>query len=92
MKHATADTLAALQPLLAQLRTIGRLVERTPGCFYLKSSAFLHFHEDATGIFADVKFDPASFSRVRVTSAAEQARLVQDVRRCLGDANARRPG
>jgi len=59
------------------------LVERTPGAFYLKSKAFLHFHEDPSGIYADVKLDSTRFTRMRVTSAHEQANFVKSVRRCL---------
>jgi len=83
VKHATNKTLATLQPLLKELRTLERLVERTPGSFYVKASAFLHFHEDPSGTYADVKFDLASFTRVRVTSEAEQSRFLQSVRGCL---------
>jgi hypothetical protein len=83
MKHATAATLAALQPVLDELRGLGRLVERTPGAFYLRSKAFLHFHEDASGLYADLKLDPAGFTRLRVMSPQEQAQLLRSVRRCL---------
>ena len=83
MKHATAATLAALAPTLNQLRRFDRLVERTPGSFYVKSRAFLHFHEDPTGLYADVKLDPNGFTRMRVSSTGEQARLLDVVRECL---------
>jgi hypothetical protein len=46
MKHAGPDTLAILAPLLARIRALPGLVERTPGCFYRGSTAFLHFHVD----------------------------------------------
>ena len=55
MKHAGANTLAALEPLLLRVRERAELVERTPGSFYRKSKAYLHFHEDPSGIYADVK-------------------------------------
>ena len=83
MKHASAETLRLLQPLLDELRQLDRLVERTPGAFYLKSKAFLHFHEDASGLYADVKLDLVSFTRLRVTSATERAGLLHEVRRVL---------
>lgn len=83
MRHATIETLTALRPLLGELRGLGMLVERTPGAFYLKSKAFLHFHEDPSGIYADVKLDSTKFTRMRVTSAHEQANFVKSVRRCL---------
>ena len=55
MKHASQKTLENLDNVLRQLRAHRALVERTPGSFYFKSKAFLHFHEDPTGLFADVK-------------------------------------
>jgi len=55
MKHATADTLSRLEPLLKKLRANARLKEKKNGIYYFKSKAFLHFHEEADEIFADVK-------------------------------------
>ena len=83
MKHAGPNALAILEPVLSKLRDSGLLVERTPGSFYLQSKAFLHFHEDAAGLFADVKEDLASFSRYRVSTRAEQKELLAKVTRCL---------
>jgi hypothetical protein len=76
MKHATAETLASLDSLLKQLRARKRLVERTPGAFYFKSKAFLHFHHDPSGIYVDVKRDFAGFTRMRCTSREEQRQLL----------------
>lgn len=76
MKHAGQATLARLEPLLKRLREGTPLVERTPGSFYLKSKAYLHFHEDPTGIFADVKLDATGFTRLRATTQQEQAHLL----------------
>ncbi len=75
MKHAGPATLAQLEPLLEQLRSGCGLVERTPGSFYRKSKAYLHFHEDPIGIFADVKLDAATFTRFEVTTQAQQRTL-----------------
>jgi len=83
MKHATPATLAALQPLLLELRTLPGLVERTPGAFYRRSKAFLHFHEDPSGLYADVKLDAAVFTRCCISSPQQQDELLQRVRRCL---------
>jgi hypothetical protein len=83
MKHASSETLGLLRPLLDELRGLDRLVERTPGAFYLKSSAFLHFHEDPSGLYADVKLDLTTFTRLRVSSQEEQAQLLLCVRRAL---------
>jgi hypothetical protein len=76
MKHAGPDTLAELDSLLRKIRAHPALAERTPGCFYRKSKAYLHFHEDPSGIYADIKLGDAGFTRVKVTTATEQARLL----------------
>jgi len=83
MKHAGPDTLAALEPLLARLRAQPALKERTPGCFYRGATAFLHFHEDPAGPFADVRLAPGPFTRLRVATAAEQDALAGAVAGCL---------
>jgi hypothetical protein len=82
------EALRNLEPVLRALRKHGALIERTPGSFYLKSSAFLHFHEDAAGLFADVKEDFLKFSRYRVTTRAEQLEFVELVNRCLSGVGA----
>jgi len=76
MKHAGPDTLATLAPLLARVRALPGLVERTPGCFYRGATAFLHFHEDASGTHADARLAPPGFTRLRAHSAQEQDALV----------------
>jgi hypothetical protein len=76
MKHAGRQTLSALEPLLQNLRQHASLVERTPGSFYRKSKAYLHFHEDPSGTYADVKLNSTDFTRVRVTTPEEQAQLL----------------
>jgi hypothetical protein len=76
MKHAGSAALQALEPLLARVRALPGLVERTPGCFYRGSRAFLHFHEDPSGTHADVKLSADGFTRVRAETAQEQAALV----------------
>ena len=68
--------LATLEPLLRKVREHAALVERTPGSFYRKSKAYLHFHEDPSGTYADVKLDFVEFTRVRATTAKEQAHLL----------------
>ena len=83
MRHITPARLADIEALLAQLRAVDGLVERTPGTFYVRSRAFLHFHEDGDDIYADVRIEGPDFDRRRVTTAAEQRRLVTAVRRAL---------
>lgn len=86
MKHASARTLQGLQPLLDELRGVHGLVERTPGAFYFKSKAFLHFHEDPSGPHADVKLDLVRFERLRIATRKEQQRLLAQVKHCLAQA------
>ena len=82
MKHAGHAALQTLAPLLAKLRKHTELREKTTGCFYFKSKAFLHFHEDPAGMFADVKLG-ADFVRLRVSTKTEQRTLLDRVDRFL---------
>lgn len=75
MKHAGAETLARLEPLLEELRARPPLREKSRGTFYLKSRAFLHFHEDPSGLFADVRLAD-EFTRLPVTAKTEQSKLL----------------
>lgn len=71
MKHAGAAALDRLEPLLARIRALGGLKETSRGVFYLKSKAFLHFHEDPAGLFADLRTaDGGDFERLKVDEAA----------------------
>ncbi len=80
MKHAGENALREIAPLLQRLRQIDSLVERTPGSFYRKSKAYLHFHEDPAGIFADIKLDGINFERFRVTTKREQTEFLKRLR------------
>jgi hypothetical protein len=79
MKHAQGEALDALEPLLGRLRNLAGLKEKTRGVFYLKSRAFLHFHEDPTGLYADIRAaDGRDFDRLKMDSAqAEEALLAR---------------
>ena len=79
MRHATDIALDAVEPLLRQLRAVDGIQERKRGVFYRRSSAFLHFHEDPAGFFADVRLD-GTWSRVDVTRSADRTKLVRLVR------------
>ncbi len=83
MRHARAEDLELFAPLLEHVRTFDALTERKPGNFYRKSNAFLHFHIVGDDIFADVKIPGPDFDRRRVTTKAEQAKLVTAIRRAL---------
>lgn len=79
MKHAGADALDKLQPLITELRTVTGLREKKPGNFYRGSRAFLHFHEDPAGLFADVRLRD-DFERLEVTTPEQQAELLRRIR------------
>jgi hypothetical protein len=67
MKHAGSEALDQLEPILAEIRRLGGLKERKRGAFYCGSIAFLHFHEDPAGFFADLKVD-GDFVRFPINS------------------------
>ena len=86
MKRAGREALAALAPLLAQLRGLDGLVEKKPGIFYRRSQPFLHFHEDPAGLFADLKLGGQGnqgFERFPLSDGDEQAALLREVARML---------
>ena len=84
MRHARPEDLDRLGDLLTQLRTLPGLTERSPGTFYRKSRAFLHFHEDPKGLFADIRGpDDGDFERIDVTGADGQAALLKTARERL---------
>ncbi len=82
MRHATPDTIAALDDLVTALRGIDGITEKRPGAFSRGSRAFLHFHDDPTGYYADIRFG-ADFERFRLTTRREQQALLSRVRREL---------
>ena len=79
MRHATAEDLDRLEPLLAELRALPQLRERKRGSFSRGSRAFLHFHEEAGDLYVDVRLDSA-FQRLRVTSEADQAAFLAKIK------------
>jgi hypothetical protein len=79
MRHATSETLQEIEQLLERLRSVPGLVEKKPGIFYRKSKAFLHFHEDPSGLHADVRFEE-EFERVRAETDVEREALLARIR------------
>ena len=69
--------------MLVQLRALPDLKEKSRGTFYRKSQAFLHFHEDPAGLFADVRLGGGDFTRMRVSTKAEQRALMTAVKAAL---------
>lgn len=83
MKHASAKTLEQLDQLLTELRQMPGLVEREPGIFYRRSQAFLHFHEDVSGLFADAKLNGSTFERFCVSAPRQRRQFASAVREAL---------
>lgn len=80
MKHAGEQALDALEALLAQLRPLPGMTEKKRGVFYRKSKAFLHFHEDPAGLFADLRAATGGdFDRYDVSTVAQRETLVTTV-------------
>ena len=71
MKHAGDGALDSLEPLLAEVRRHSTLKEKKRGIFYRRSAAFLHFHEDRSGLFADLR-TAGGWSRLPVNTASER--------------------
>lgn len=84
MRHARAEALNQLEPLLAELRRLPGLKETGRGIFYRGGRAFLHFHEDAQGLFADLRAkDAPTFERYDVTGDMGRAALLSAARQGL---------
>jgi len=82
MKHATAAVLDTIEPLLDQIRTRTALREKSRGIFYYRGKAWLHFHEDPAGLFADLR-EGADFSRLAADSDAQRRDLLDRLDRSL---------
>ncbi len=83
MRHARPEALDALEDLITQLRALPGIKEKARGVFYRGSKAFLHFHEDPAGLFADVRLGAADFDRFRVSTKQERAAFAKRVRDAL---------
>lgn len=84
MRHARDCDLDRLEALLAQLRALPGLTEKKRGVFYRKSKAFLHFHEDPKGLFADLSGGQSlADERIDVTQASGQTAFLDAVRERL---------
>jgi hypothetical protein len=82
VRHVTTAGLDELEPLLAKLRQVEGLVEKKRGVFYRRSKAFLHFHEDPSGLHVDVRLG-SDFARFRVQTAEEQDAVFGAINRAL---------
>jgi hypothetical protein len=75
VRHARAEALDEIEPLLERLRAVPGLREKSRGIFYRGAKPFLHFHEDPSGLHADVRLE-SDFERFRVETAEERDALV----------------
>ncbi|GAA5266034.1 hypothetical protein ACOSOMT5_P2461 [Acidiphilium sp. MT5] len=71
MKHAGPAALNELRDLITAIQSRG-LNERSPGAFYRRGKAWLHFHEDKAGLFADLRVN-SDWERFRVSTPDERA-------------------
>ena len=85
MKHAGAAALDTIEPLLASIRNVGGLREKSRGIFYLKSKAFLHFHEDPAGMFVDIRAqDRKDFDRMNIDDPGVRDAVLARVKAAVG--------
>ena len=82
MKHAGPVALDALDDLLVAIRARDGLKEPRRGVFYRRGKAWLHFHEDKAGLFADLRTG-TDWKRFRVSEPEERAKLLRVVDRSL---------
>jgi hypothetical protein len=78
LKHADEAALNQLEDVLAELRRIPRLKEKKRGVFYRGASAFLHFHTDPAGLFADVR-SGADWIRLPINTRAQKRAMLSTV-------------
>ena len=88
MKHATAEDLIPIAGLLDKLRREKRIKERKSGIFYRRGKAFLHFHEDPRGLFADLR-GPDDWERLTVNDRRGQALLLTKMSQLLSNSSHR---
>jgi hypothetical protein len=88
MKRAGSDALDALEDLLQGVRKFTQLTEKKRGTFYRKSTAFLHFHEDPAGLFADLRAGD-DWERFPVSTRAQQKAMVARLALAVGVSQAK---
>jgi len=79
MRHATLAALEKLEGVLKEIRKHEELQEKRRGVFYHKGRAFLHFHEDPAGLFADARLTDDDFQRFAVNTAVERNALMKRI-------------
>jgi hypothetical protein len=84
VKHAGSHALDRIEKLLQRIRGRKGLIERKRGVFYRGSRAFLHFHEDPAGIFADVRLGE-EFERLPATCPSDWRVLLAHIDSALAE-------
>jgi hypothetical protein len=83
MGHCAYSELADLESVLAVVRSWEAVREKSPGVFYVKSTAFLHFHSDRSGArWADARCGTSWGPRLPVPSPStpgSRRRLLADL-------------
>lgn len=75
-----------LSGLRQELACLPGLKEVRPGAFYRAGRSVLHFHEDESGLYADVRFRlEEKYHRLPVTSLGDQRALLDQLRVALAD-------
>lgn len=84
MARASPEALAAVQPLLRQLREIKGVKEEQPGRFVVRHEPFVQFHVDDDGsgrLHAEMKkAGGRGWDRYALEDAAQQRRFVEDAK------------
>lgn len=89
MAHAKPDDLKDLSFLLADIRELQGLKEKSLGCFYFKSKGVLHFHVQQGRRFAHV-FDGTKWQEIDLPedlSAAKQRSQFKAIAKILPISN-----
>ena len=81
MARAKQTTLRELEPWLREVRALGidALVEKANGAFYQRRVGILHFHEDADGVYADVKV-AGEWQRVQIDRTPGKRKVLRLLR------------
>ena len=75
VKHAGPPALDRLDSVLRQVRKLDSLRERRRGSLDSRFGVTLHFHEDPTGLYADLR-SAGKTKRHRVTTIGERAAIL----------------
>jgi len=75
MKHASPAALDALDSLFAEILMREGVKDRGRGHFYRNGKALAHFHEDPSGLYADLHMGRV-WRRLRVSEPDERDRFL----------------